>query len=215
MTILAQMKKPKMAPVGDLQDRRDRDLMEQIVGGDEQAFVELYRRYSSAALGLAYRVVADSRLAEDVVQEVFSTLWMRAGTYDTARGTVRSWLLAQAHHKAVDIVRRESAERRRAQNPLIEPPRDDASDEVIEEAWLASRRVDVRNALAELSEEQQEVLELAYMKGMTQTQVAQEMKIPLGTVKSRTLAAMRKLHGLLGGTYEGGEVPETERERGR
>ncbi|GAC1409658.1 MAG: sigma-70 family RNA polymerase sigma factor [Actinomycetota bacterium] len=196
---------PRNTQVVDLQERRDRDLIERIAAGGERAFGELYQRYASAALGLAHRVIADPTLAEDVVQEVFVGVWQKAATYNQARGSVRSWLLAQVHHKAVDVVRRESAERRRAKQPMADVPQRDASEEVVEEAWLASRRVDVQKALATLSVEQREVLELAYLKGMTQTQVSSAMNIPLGTVKSRTLAAMRRLHTLLGGSYDGGE----------
>ncbi len=211
--ILSQMASPRRsAKVEDLNEHRDRDLISRMASGEEAAFVELYRRYSSASYGLAYRVIGDGALAEEVLQEVYTSVWRRAGMYDQARGTVRSWLLAQVHHKAVDVVRRESAERRRSSQPMDIAVEDPMAD-VVEDAWLATRRVEVREALAALPEDQRKVIELAYSNGMTQTQVSEHMSIPLGTVKSRTLGAMRRLRSLLGGTFEGGEAQPEERGR--
>jgi RNA polymerase sigma-70 factor (ECF subfamily) len=187
--------------VTDLQDRRDRDLLARIASGSEEAFSELFRRYAPAAGGIALRVVGDAAIAEEVVQEVMVSVWRRAGAYDPARGSVRSWLLAQAHHRAVDAVRREEANRRRASATAPESG-DDPIDDVVEEGWLASRRTRVRAALASLSSDQRNVLELAYYGGLTQSQVAEAAGIPLGTVKSRTLAAMSKLRSVLGASLE-------------
>ncbi|MGH2829353.1 MAG: sigma-70 family RNA polymerase sigma factor [Actinomycetota bacterium] len=195
------------APLGDLQDRRDRDAIERTADGDERAFVETYRRYAPAALGLARRVIGDAGLAEEVVQEVFVSVWRRSGSYDQARGTVRSWLLAQVHHRAVDVIRRESAQRRRA-TEQTEAVAADGIDDVVEEAWLATRRTEVRTALTALPQELRRVLEHQYLDGMTQVQVAAHLGIPLGTVKSRTVGAMRRMRGMLGGSIEGGATQE-------
>jgi RNA polymerase sigma-70 factor (ECF subfamily) len=178
--------------VSDLQDRRDKDLVAATAAGDRSAFTELYRRYAASGFGLAFRILGERAMAEEVLQEVFLSVWRRANAYDTARGSVRSWLFAQIHHRAVDAVRREEAERRRS--PInTEPDYDDGVDEVIEEGWLSARREQVRAALGSLSAEQRAVIDLAYFKGLTQSQVAKETGVPLGTVKSRTLAAMRRL----------------------
>lgn len=178
--------------VSDLQDRRDKDLVAATADGDRTAFTELYRRYAASTFGLAYRILGERAMAEEVLQEVFLSVWQRAGAYDTARGSVRSWLFAQIHHRSVDAVRREEAERRRS--PLsTEPDHDDGVDQVIEEGWLSARRDQVRAALGALTAEQRAVIDLAYFKGLTQSQVAKETGVPLGTVKSRTLAAMRRL----------------------
>jgi RNA polymerase sigma factor (sigma-70 family) len=185
--------------VSDLQDRRDRDLIERVSGGDHGAFSELYRRYSASAFGLARRIVGDQTMAEEVLQEVFLSLWRRAGAFDPARGSVRSWLFAQIHHRSVDVVRREEAERRRSRTTTNLDVTEEDVENVIEESWLSARRENVRSALAGLSAEQRRVIELAYYGGLTQTQVADAMGVPLGTVKSRTLAAMRRLRQLLGG----------------
>ncbi|TMK22343.1 MAG: sigma-70 family RNA polymerase sigma factor [Actinobacteria bacterium] len=184
----------------DLQDRKDRDLLERVTAGDHAAFAEIYRRYAPTAFGLAVRMLGERAMAEEVLQEVFLSIWRRAGAFDPARGSVRSWLFAQIHHRSVDVVRREEAERRRSQ-VSVTPAADDGSvDEVIEESWLKARRSHVRNALGSLSAEQRQMIELAYFQGMTQSQVARATGVPLGTVKSRTLAAMRRLRDALAGT---------------
>jgi len=184
--------------VGDLQDRRDRELLSSTARGDDDAFAELFRRYGSAALGLAVRVSRDQAIAEEVVQEVFVSVWRKASAYDPARGSVRSWLFAQIHHRSVDAIRREEAQRRRASLP--EPPIVLDADDVVEEDWLRSRRVQVRSALEQLPQDQRAILELAYFQGLTQTEIATHAHIPLGTVKSRTVAAMRKLRDAMAGS---------------
>jgi RNA polymerase sigma factor (sigma-70 family) len=189
----------KAMQVSDLQDRRDRDLVEQVSAGDRAAFSELYRRYASSAFGLAMRILGEHALAEEVLQEVFLSVWRRAGVFDAARGSVRSWVFAQIHHRSVDVVRREEAERRRSATGVQREAVEDDLEDVIEEGWLTSRREQVRRALQTLSPEQRQMIELAYYRGLTQTQVASEAGVPLGTVKSRTLAAMRRMRDSLGG----------------
>ncbi|MGH2829330.1 MAG: sigma-70 family RNA polymerase sigma factor [Actinomycetota bacterium] len=183
------------AQVSDLQDRKDRELLSGMADGSEDAFVELYRRYSPAAMGLAYRVLGQKMLAEEVLQEVFVSVWRAARGYDPARGRVRTWLMSQIHHRAVDFVRREESQRRRAIIEISIPI--DDTDAVVEEGWLASRRSQVRTALESLSAEQQQALTLAYFGGLTQKQISQATGVPLGTVKTRTMAAMRGLRELI------------------
>jgi RNA polymerase sigma-70 factor, ECF subfamily len=186
-------------PVSDLQDHRDRDLIDAVSAGDRDAFVELYRRYANAALGLSLRILGEQAMAEEVCQEVFLSVWRKAAGYDPARGSVRSWLFAQVHHRAVDAVRREEAERRRSHASLDPPHAEYGVEEIVEAGWLSARRVQVGKALTTLSAEQREVIELAYFDGLTQLQVADRTGVPLGTVKSRTLAAMRRLRQVLSG----------------
>jgi RNA polymerase sigma-70 factor (ECF subfamily) len=187
-----------MEEVTDLRARRDRHLVSRVAVGDEDAFVELFRLYGPAALGLALRVVGDQALAEEVAQEVFLSAWRKTERYDAARGSVRSWLLVQVHHRAVDVVRREEAERRRTTTNLEPLGSERDVEDVVEEAWLQDRRGEVRRALQALPEDQRTVIELAYFEGLTQAQVASRLGVPLGTVKSRTLAAMRRLRNTLG-----------------
>ena len=185
--------------VSDLQDHRDRDLVQRISDGDRAAFSELYRRYSSSALGLAMRILGERSMAEEVLQEVFLSVWRRAAGYDPARGSVRSWIFSQIHHRSVDVVRREEAERRRSTSTVEREAIEGEIDEVAEEDWLRARREQVRRALDHLSPEQRRMIELAYFGGLTQSEVARETGVPLGTVKSRTLAAMRRMRDALHG----------------
>src|SRR5438067_637440 len=122
--------------VSDLESRRDQRLIRQIARGDDAGLADLLRHYGPAGLGLATRILGDPGLAEDVLQDVFLQVWRRPEGYDAARGSVRTWLLTQVHHRAVDAVRREEAERRRRTPP---EPRADALDDVIEDAWVAAR----------------------------------------------------------------------------
>jgi RNA polymerase sigma factor (sigma-70 family) len=182
----------------DLEDRRDLELHRKVAMGDSVAFEELYRRYAPAAYGLAMRVTGQVQLAQDVVHDAFLALWRAPEAFDPARGVFRTFLLSLVHHRAVDTVRREERFKRRSLRMNFGPVEDeDSTEEVVEEAWLAHRRSRIRAALLTLSPEQREVLELAYFRGFKQSQVAEQLGIPLGTVKTRTLAAMRKLQRTL------------------
>jgi len=185
-------------PSDRLEDRRDFDLHRRLLMGERSAFEELYRRYAAAAFGLSFRVTGHEGLAQDVVHESYLALWRTPEAYDPARGPFRSFFLALVHHRAVDAVRREERQRRLPERMNPEPLTDeDVAERVVDEAWLADRRARVVTALGELPPEQRTVLEMAYFGGRTQAAIAQELKIPLGTVKTRTLSALRKLHRML------------------
>lgn len=170
---------------------------------DGQALEALYDRYGTACYSLAKRIVVDSDLAQDVVQEVFLTLWRNAGRFDTERGTLSTYLLSITHHKAVDAVRREERQRsRRAPADVLELT--DSGQDVHADAWRQVRGAGVRSALAELPQPQRETLVLAYFGGYTQQEIARLTDTPLGTVKTRTLAALRKLRTGLAGFDDNG-----------
>jgi RNA polymerase sigma-70 factor (ECF subfamily) len=189
----------------------DAALLRRLGGGDSDALGELYDRYSMRAFALALRMTADRSLAEDVVQEMFLALWRKPGMYDPARGAFSGWLLAAVHHKSVDVVRREVRERRR---PAVsgeatawygdEPV---APVQVDELAWAGVKGQHVRTALRALPDPQREAIVLAYYGGYTQREIATLTGAPLGTVKTRTLAGMRRLRGLLDGLAEAGGEP--------
>ena len=180
----------------------DQELLQRIARGDEAALRELFTTYGPHAKALAQRVVASPALAEEVVQEVFLAVWRNAGDYRPELGSVRAWLFAAVHNRAVDSVRREESFRRRAQDEAVLIPdagEPDVADVVAESDELGPGRKQMRAALAQLPEEQRAVLELMYFGGRTQSAISRETGIPLGTVKSRTLLGMRRLRKELEG----------------
>jgi RNA polymerase sigma-70 factor (ECF subfamily) len=187
----------RSAPIdmGDLPEAGDRDLMARLHRGDEEAFRGLFHRYAPTAKALAQRVVRQSHLAEEIVQEAFMAVWRDPGAYDGERGSVRSWLMGMVHHRAVDLVRREEAHRRRAE-AAIPQAIEAAITPTRSSSWDARRRI-VRAALADLPEEQRDVLESMYFDGLSQSQIAEKTGIPLGTVKSRTMLGMRRMRDVL------------------
>ncbi len=165
------------------------------------ALAELYDRYGRVAYGLAYRVLQDSALAEDAVQEAFLTVWRTAGTYVRERGRPNAWILTLVHRRAVDLVRRE--QRRRTTPAEVEAERPSPAAE--EEATIRDRRRAVQDALRQLPPDQREAIELAYYGGLTQSELAERLHVPLGTIKSRMFIGLRRLGDLLA---EAGLEPE-------
>jgi RNA polymerase sigma-70 factor (ECF subfamily) len=190
----------------------DADLVRRIRAGDRRAIVDLYERFKRPAFALARRILADDVLAEDVLQDVFVSIWRDPGGFDRSRGSVASWLLALVHHGAVEAVRREESHRRRRarggedQARGIPAPGRDTEEAAV--TRVASARV--RVALGGLPTLQRETLTLAYYGGYTQREVAALTGAPLGTVKTRMLAGMRRLREELGeragGRSAGGPV---------
>ncbi len=162
---------------------------------DEEALAQLYDRYGRVAYGLALRIVRDQALAEDAVQEAFLAVWRSAAGFRSDRAKPSTWILTLVHRRAVDVVRRE--ERRRAA-PLETAEELDAhglaTDEEIE---LTDRRRLVQEALRQLPDEQREALELAYYAGLTQSELAERLSVPLGTIKSRMFTGLRRLRDIL------------------
>ncbi len=177
----------------------DLELHRRLSAGDRAAFEELYHRYAAPAHGLAFRVTGQDALAQEVVHDSFLALWRAPEAYDPGRGGFRTFFLSLVHHRAVDTVRREERLRRRTERVSnLEPSHDeDVAEDVVEGAYLVTRRKEVREALETLPPDQRKVIELAYFGGYTQTRIADELGIPVGTVKTRTLAAMRKLRAAL------------------
>jgi RNA polymerase sigma-70 factor (ECF subfamily) len=180
-------------------DHLDLELHRRVRSRDRDAFEELYRRYGRSAYGVALRVTAQDLIAQEVVQEAFLALWRAPEAFDPSRGAFRSFFLSLVHHRAVDAVRREERMRKRADRAAnLEPATgEDPAEDVVEDAYLAVRRKEVREALVNLPVDQRTALEMAYFGGMTQVKIAEALGIPIGTVKTRTLAAMRKLRAAL------------------
>ena len=176
----------------------DAALVALVTEGDGAALEALYARYGRVAYSLARRILANEQLAQDAVQEVFLAVWRDAGRYDPTKGGFSTWLLSMTHHKAVDSVRREeNLRKRRAPADALEFHESDARS-VDDEVWSTLRRERVREALATLPDPQREALGLAYYGGYTQREIAKLTDTPLGTVKTRMLAGMRRLRDDLG-----------------
>jgi len=178
----------------------DVDLVRAVADGQSGALDELYARYGRIVYSLARRIIVDAGLAEDVTQEVFLALWRDPDKYDPSRGPFATWLLSLTHHRAVDSVRREEAVRRRRTRAAEEGASlamTHVAVPVDDEALGGVRRKKVREALHTLPDVQREALTLAYFGGYTQREVAAITGAPLGTVKTRMLAGMRRLRGEL------------------
>ena len=171
----------------------DEALVALVSRSDESALAELYDRVGGIAYGLAYRILRDESLAEDAVQDAFLGLWRTAGSYIPERAKASTWILTLVHRRAVDVVRRE--QRRRTEPLEGAPERSEGSAE--EAAWLRLDRARVQSALAELPDQQREAIELAYYGGYTQSELAERLGQPLGTIKSRMFSGLSRLRELL------------------
>ena len=194
-----------MAPAQGYAALEDPALVALVVDGDGSALEALYARYGRAAYALARRILADEQLAQDVVQEVFLTVWRDPGKFDASRGGFSSWLLTMTHHKAVDSVRKEENLRKRRTSADVLEFTESADPRVDEEVWELYRRAKVRSALADLPEPQRQALGLAYFGGYTQREIAQLTDTPLGTVKTRMLAGMKRLRTVLEEPLDSGD----------
>ena len=171
----------------------DEALVALVARGDEIALAELYERFGRVAYGLALRVVRDTALAEDAVQEGFLAVWRSAGRFVAERAKASTWILTLVHRRSVDLVRREQP--RRAE-PL-ETMAPASADTTEEQAWLRLRQARVREALRRLPDQQREALELAYFGGFTQSELADRLGEPLGTIKSRMFSGLARLRDLM------------------
>jgi RNA polymerase sigma-70 factor, ECF subfamily len=185
----------------------DEALVALVARGDEDALAELYDRVGRVAYGLALRVLRDDRHAEDAVQEAFLQVWRSAATFRAERAKASTWILTLVHRRAVDLVRRE--ERRQADPLTDDSAAGVASEETEEAAWLRFERERVQSALKQLPDVQREALELAYYGGFSQSELAERLGVPLGTIKSRMFAGLARLRELLDdSTQEGSWKPE-------
>jgi RNA polymerase sigma-70 factor (ECF subfamily) len=169
----------------------DADLIRRTAAGDREAFELLYQRYVRPVFALALRRLGDRGRAEDATQETFASIWRSASSYRPERGAGAPWLYAVARNAIVD---RSRARTDPVAEPYEEPAVDAEPGEKAEAGWVAWR---VHRALEELPEHERTLIELAYWSGMSQTEIAEFVHIPLGTVKTRTRSALSRLADLL------------------
>jgi RNA polymerase sigma-70 factor, ECF subfamily len=174
----------------------DEDLMSLIGTGDTQAFEALYDRHSRAAYRMAYRIMGKPQATEDLVQEAFLKVWRAAGSYRVHRGSARTWVLSIVHNLGIDQLR-SLASRRRVQDITQAKAPTSQPSEAFAETWRNSQSEQVREALRVLPQEQLKVIELAYFSGYTQKEIAELLKVPLGTVKGRARMGLKKMREYL------------------
>jgi RNA polymerase sigma-70 factor (ECF subfamily) len=173
--------------------RSDAELLAQVADGDHGAFEELHRRYARSVLGIALRRLGDRGRAEDVTQDTFASVWRSAARFDPSRGKATSWLFTVARNAIIDGLRRRPEAT--VDNPPELPATDPRPDEAAESEWVSWR---VHRALETLPSEERSLVELAYWSGLSQSEIAARVGIPLGTVKTRTRSALRRLADELG-----------------
>lgn len=183
----------------------DEELMARVTRRDSAAFEHLYDRYAPIALGIIVRIVQDRAEGEEVLQESFWRVWNQAATFDPEKGPFRAWLFSIARRQALDLLRRRNVRPQAARDEAEErrfeqaPAPDAAVPEAAERAIVAQQ---VRGALTSLSNEQFQVLELAYFRGLTRQEIAQTTGLPLGTVHTRARLGLQKLRSILGDSGE-------------
>jgi RNA polymerase sigma factor (sigma-70 family) len=185
---------PPPAASRDLAHLSDESLLSLVAGSDDQALVELYDRFGRVAYGLALRILRDEALAQDAVQEAFLAVWRSADRFLAERAKASTWILTLVHRRSVDLVRRED---RRRGEPLESAGEPAAPETLEDEVTLGFERRVVREALGQLTPEQREALELGYYGGLTQSELAERLGLPLGTIKSRMFAGLSRLRELL------------------
>jgi RNA polymerase sigma factor (sigma-70 family) len=178
----------------DLAHLSDEALLSLVASSDDQALAELYDRFGRVAYGLALRVLRDEALAQDAVQEAFLAVWRSADRFLAERAKASTWILTLVHRRAVDLVRREDRRRGEPLERAAEPVSPATTEE---EATIGFERRVVQEALRQLTPEQREALELGYYGGLTQSELAERLGQPLGTIKSRMFTGLSRLRDLL------------------
>ena len=183
----------------DRDEPSDEALLDAIAGGAAWAMESLYQRYSRILYSLAYRMVADHQVAEDLLQDAFMAVWKRSTSYSTQAGTARSWLISILHHRAIDYLRKVRRRSVIQEAPLEELEFEEtvAIPDVWDEAWRNLQNSQVRAALLRIAPEQRLVIELAYFQGWTHSEIAEGTQTPLGTVKARMRLGLQHLKRIL------------------
>lgn len=185
------------APNSGMKSLDDKELVAAIVDRQSAAIAELYDRYSGMLQALSHRVLGDASDAEEVLQEAFLQVWNQAGRYDSKRSSVSTWLVLITRSRSIDRLRSRQVQQRTVKSAGQENPATHTSPQGVGNVLLQERRNRLRQEMKQLPDEQSQVLEMAFFRGMTQSEISEETGIPLGTVKTRTLLAMKKLRKAL------------------
>jgi len=175
----------------------DKELVRAIVERKEEAVAELYDRFSSLLMALAYRVLGNAQDAEEILQETFLQVWNQAARYDPSRSSVSTWLVLITRSRSIDRLRSRQVQQRTVTAAQQEKPTSHTSPTGVGDVLLQERQKRLGEEMSQLPPEQRQVLELAFFGGSTQSEIAEQTGIPLGTVKTRTLLAMKKLRAAL------------------
>jgi RNA polymerase sigma-70 factor (ECF subfamily) len=187
-------------PTDDATALVDQALLAKVADGDSRALDALYDRYARVVYGVALRILGEAELAEDVVQETFWRVWRRARTFQSGRGKVAGWIFGIAHNLSVDELRRQRSRPRPVydtdETPVLRD-REDSRMDVEADALEKERGQLINAALRQISADQREALELAYFGGLSQSEIAERLQSPIGTIKTRIRLGLRKLRELL------------------
>lgn len=180
----------------------DIELYARLQGQDKRALELLYERYEKLLFSFAYRMTGRRDLSEEIVQDVFLKLWTKPGMYDDTKGKFSSWILTVTRYAAIDCIRKKDENHMELEDRDTLKSSEPSVEEVTE--WNEKRR-EIRTAINQLADEQQQIVELFYFKGLSQQKIADTFQIPLGTVKGRIRLALKHLQKSIGGIKEGRE----------
>jgi RNA polymerase sigma-70 factor (ECF subfamily) len=172
----------------------EEELISMLQGRDEQAFGYLYDNYSGALYGVILKMLGSEEGSRDLLQEVFVKIWRNIGSYDSAKGRLYTWMLNIARNAAIDILRSPGYTREKITTDLAN---DAHMERITPAAMLKTDHVGLQKVVAGLKEEYRKIIDLAYFKGYTQEEIAEELNIPVGTVKTRSRSALLQLKSLI------------------
>ncbi len=175
----------------------DSNLMRRVAQADVHAFETVYDRYHVPAFSLAMRVTGTTAGAEEATQDAFLSLWRSARRYESARGNLLNWLLALVHNRSIDLIRRRARQSLDVEIDVVLAERLESGERTDDQVLLDAESRHMRELVGDLPDTQRQTIELAYFKGLSQSEIAAKLDLPLGTVKSRQRLALARLHKAL------------------
>jgi RNA polymerase sigma-70 factor (ECF subfamily) len=176
----------------------DRELAERLKRREPQAMADLYDRYGRQAYALIFRIVRDQEMAEDLVQETFIRIWSRVQAFDSARGALGAWLMAVARNRAIDYIRSVDGRMARSSYELVEMENPALFSNLENQTVMADQVKRIKEAIGQLDPSHRTVIEMAYFEGLSQSEIAEKLGQPLGTIKTWVRTALKNLRDRLG-----------------